>query len=45
MYASTPALAASEATAVPTLPVETQPISVLPRSSSRATDIETTRSL
>jgi len=39
------ALAAIEATAVPTFPVETQPISALPFSSSRATDIETTRSL
>jgi hypothetical protein len=38
-------LAANEATAVPTLPVDTQPISVLPRSSSRAIDIDTTRSL
>ena len=45
MNASTPAFAASEATAVPTLPVETQPISPLPRSSRCATDIETTRSL
>jgi hypothetical protein len=36
---------AGEETAVPTLPVETQPISSLPSSSRRAIAIETTRSL